>query len=236
MDYVFQSMKDGYTPATFYVNDDKKPSVSMCVQKNTCYVTGEPTDEAFTFLKDKIIKEKREEGVMFLKIIPSTDEWRKKLSSLEINVYGRVLFQHDFKQFYENNKLNGIDIKEINSDLLLLKNANAVIDEVKGEWGSVESFLNNGFGFCAVKETEIIGWCTAEFMSATACGVGIETVEEYQNQGLASSLAATFVEKCKERDLTPHWDSWKWNEASVKVAKKTGFQDKIDYEALMLPL
>ena len=45
-------------------------------------------------------------------------------------------------------------------------------------------------------------------------------------------MAMQFLMKCKEN--TPYWDSWKWNEASIKIALKLGFMEVQEYQTYMV--
>jgi RimJ/RimL family protein N-acetyltransferase len=101
-------------------------------------------------------------------------------------------------------------------------------------WGSAERFLATGFGYCAIVGRAIVGWCTAEYTSRRACGIGIETIPEYQNQGVATALGAAFVVACAGAGVVPYWDSWTSNLPSVRVAEKLGFRKAQEYEILVI--
>lgn len=244
MDYVFESIFAGNTPASFYVDSLENPTLSILIQKNTIYLGGEPVEEdtslqVFHFLKE-MIAEKKKIGPTFLKGIYTSKKWKELIEDwfkeLEFYEYGRSLYQHNLNDLNQPSGIQDIELTEIHSSLFTSdkKNVELVADEVSGEWGSVEGFLTNGFGICAMNDKEVIGWCTAEFMSANACGIGIEVIEGQQRQGIATSMTQLFLKKCKELEITPHWDSWQWNKASIKVAEKSSFQKVIDYPAIML--
>jgi RimJ/RimL family protein N-acetyltransferase len=66
-------------------------------------------------------------------------------------------------------------------------------------------------------------------MSKDKCDMGIETVYDYQNMGLATSAASAFLEHCKEKSIKPHWECNAENLASRHVAEKVGFVKEHDY-------
>jgi GNAT superfamily N-acetyltransferase len=68
-------------------------------------------------------------------------------------------------------------------------------------------------------------------MSATACGLGVETVEEYQRRGIATILAAAALETARARNLRPYWDAWTGNTPSICVAQKVGLTPVSEYTA-----
>ena len=97
-------------------------------------------------------------------------------------------------------------------------------------WGSVEAFLRGGFGYCIASEREIVCWCTAEHVSPGWCGVGIETISEYQRRGLATTAATAFLSHCVGNGIRMHWDCWADNAPSVRVAEKIGLDVVERYE------
>ncbi len=119
-------------------------------------------------------------------------------------------------------------------DAALLDDANLqyrdyVLEEIGWCWNSVAHFLRQGFGFAVLEGNVIRGWCTAEYCSPGHCGIGIEVQHEYNGRGLATLVAAAFVEHSVIAGLIPHWDSWADNGASLAVARKVGFQPALTY-------
>jgi RimJ/RimL family protein N-acetyltransferase len=130
------------------------------------------------------------------------------------------------------NDTNGYSTRLI--DQTLLANTNLQhLDDLTGEinscWTAMDRFLEYGFGFCMVHEDTIAGWCTAEYVSPGICGIGIETVEAYQQQGIATRLARSMIAYCRQQNIQPHWDAWATNRPSIRVAEKAGLQKVLDY-------
>jgi len=248
MEYLFNSILEGFTSAKFYVNDINKPSLSMVVQDKAVYFGGQVQEEkvyheVIDYFINNVLVKSIESGMYFLKAIYTTDEWaqalKKELLNQEYKVFPRLLFNHSLKNI-PNHQANdqGVQLLNINKDIVdrQLENTDDLVDEITGEWMSIDNFYNHGFGICAVKDDRIIGWCTAEYMSDKSCGIGIETIEEYMGKNIASSMTCEFLKICKQKSLIPHWDSWVWNEASVKVAEKCGFEQIKQYDAMMMKL
>lgn len=103
-----------------------------------------------------------------------------------------------------------------------LGNLPDLVEEIASCWPSQARFLANGFGFCLVGNDEIICRCTAEYVSAGKCGIGIATAENYRQRGFASLTASAFIEYCQTRKIVPYWDAWLRNTASVATAEKIG--------------
>ena len=93
----------------------------------------------------------------------------------------------------------------------------------------MERFFKFGFGFSLVTKRRIVSWCTAEYVSRGKCGIGIETIPEYQNRGFATITASAFVEYCIQKGIRPHWKCNRDNLASRRVAEKVGFMKELEY-------
>jgi hypothetical protein len=111
--------------------------------------------------------------------------------------------------------------------LLLRSKGIANVEAVRGEigfmWPSPARFYAHGFGVAAMAERTIICWCTAEYVSRTMCGIGIETVESWQDRGVATAAALRFVRRALAHNIIPHWECDTKNGPSVRVAEKVGF-------------
>lgn len=104
-----------------------------------------------------------------------------------------------------------------------LERREEVLEEIGWMWPEPERFYSAGFGVAACVPGALIGWCTAEYVSPGRCGVGIATAAPFQGQGVASAIAARFVQECRARGVTPLWETAAANGASRRVAEKAGF-------------
>lgn len=102
-------------------------------------------------------------------------------------------------------------------------NIDAVKSEVAWMWSSPAASQAYFFGVVALVGDAIVCWCTAEYVSERMCGIGIETVADFQNKGIATATAAHFVAESLRRQLTPHWECVRQNIGSKRVAEKVGF-------------
>ncbi len=99
-----------------------------------------------------------------------------------------------------------------------------VVSEVKSMWPSVDRFLAHGWGVAAVVAGQVVSWCTAEFVGPSQCGIGIETMPDYRNNGIATATANRFIEESVRRRRNPCWECDSENTASLRVAEKLGFR------------
>lgn len=177
-----------------------------------------------------------------VKITYENDVWKDVLLSgfgdLNPNVYPRSIYRHRLLQIPEFNcSDSSIAIKRIDKAMLYggeIQNVQGVIDETAQMWGSSERFLTNAFGYCAIKDGSIAAWCTSEYLSKSSCGIGVETYEPYQRNGVAKAMASKMLNYCKAVGKTPYWDCWKNNTASAKTAERAGFEKLADYEIVFL--
>lgn len=134
---------------------------------------------------------------------------------------------------WHNQVPEGISIERIDTALLdrpALCIPQHVNQWMKHNWGSVESFLRQGLGFCAVQGQEIVSWCLTDCTSGSACEIGIHTRQEYRRRGLATLTVAATVEECLCQGLTTiGWHCHETNLGSRGVAEKVGFTKEREY-------
>ena len=104
-----------------------------------------------------------------------------------------------------------------------LANAEHIRAEIHSMWPSEERFYQQGFGWAAAAESQLVCWCTAEYLGAEHCGIGIATVPAFERHGIATATASQFVREAFQRGLTPYWECRADNIGSNRVAEKLGF-------------
>lgn len=246
MGFVFDSIISGNTLAEIYVNDPQDPTISIICEGHGFYFGGQVINstqytEAVNFFLKQILDEQRKKRLQVAKIYYSSEIWEKilleSLQELKPNLYERILFRHRLKNIsHRPTRKRDVIIKEIDRELLnsQLGYREPVIDEIIYMWGSLENFFQSGFGYCAIKDQKIVTWCTAEYKSGNFCGIGIETLADYQKQGIATTTVEHFLSRCLQLKIIPHWDCWKNNLPSTRVAEKNGFERLIEYKILFL--
>ncbi|MBM7843599.1 GNAT family N-acetyltransferase [Herpetosiphon giganteus] len=136
-------------------------------------------------------------------------------------------FFRDQEQALVNSPLaSQFALHQLDAELLQLPSAQPIIQEISWMWPSLERFLANGLGLAICVEQTIVAWCTAEYLSAQRCGLGIETLEAYQKQGLGFHLASAMLAACRQRGLQAHWECSSKNLASYRLAQKLGLQQQ----------
>lgn len=105
-------------------------------------------------------------------------------------------------------------------------------------WGSVERFLEKGFGYC-ITQSNIAhsnvhaSECISIFSSSGFAEVDIATNDQFRGKGFAQFNAEAFILECIERELTPRWDCDIHNTASIRLAGKLGFANPAKYSVFV---
>jgi len=249
MNLVFQSYIEGFTSGELFLNDFQTPSIAVFWDlRSSIYVTGDSVNEmerkeAVQFVKDNILSRIVTKNHFHLKIGYTTETWegmlRRILHEYNPKIRDRYLFQHSLEIIPRSENLeNNVAIQEISKTVLEekhYKNTAYLVEEIKSMWGSTDAFLKNGFGFCGVENKELLCWCTMEYLSnQSICSIGIETIRNAQIRGIATAVTHAFLQKCAQEHILTHWDCWKSNIPSVKLAQKTGFTLLSNYQVLSI--
>jgi GNAT superfamily N-acetyltransferase len=182
-----------------------------------------------TYVKEKAVKE----GLSYFKVKALSSSLENSIA----DIFQNIPLHKTNKLFYTfrakrvktipDPGLEGIQYHPIDADFLeegQFENNHYVKSEIEWMWPSLKRFREKGFGTAAVIDASIICWCTAEYVSTSKCGIGIEVVDEFQNKGIATATAAHFLEHCMNKNIVAHWECDKDNIGSVRVAEKVGFK------------
>lgn len=236
---VASAVVAGNSPGLVWVDDADQPcSTALWDKTHALYLAGAADNAAFNDALRHFMRETISQAVDVLKIYPASSDWHSVIEAL----YPYAALHQPPRVFYRLATLKlpnwrdrvpeGFSVSSINDQfaaLTALRNFERLREEIEACWNALDDFHQRGFGFCAHDDETIVGWCTAEYVSGVQCGVGIETVEEYQRRGIATATASAFAEYCLERGITAHWDAWQWNTPSVATAEKVGFVKVEDY-------
>lgn len=251
--FTIDAVIAGNSPSRIWVDTPNEPSIVFLWDGFYCYyLTGTPKNKEFNsalkrLLLENIVPEAISKHRTIFKIEYSPNEWESFIEEiLKEKLKEKLPIQMDRKFFalkrrkttdWETILPKGFKVRKIDKKLLEsgLSNVKSIINEITECWYSVDDFLERGFGFCVIYEHEcteqsIQGWCTCEYLSAGKCGIGIETFPPFQNKGLATAMASAFVESALSNNIQPHWDAGASNYASIRVAKKVGFEKIQDYK------
>ena len=241
MKLVIEAMAAGNCRSRMWVDQAVCPSSAFLWNGGPgYYFAGRADNGAFNKAAGQIIREHiAPMAGSYLVVYYSSVCWEEELPG----IFGSSGLHKAQRCFYELRSPIVIDWRQrvpqefsvVSIDTLLLSRADladigGVMSEIQSMWPSIECFLKNGFGFCAVHDNDgIASWCTGEYAFADSIGVGIETVERHRRKGLATVVASAFAEHCLSNAIRAHWDCWATNTPSVRVAEKVGFDKVLEY-------
>jgi RimJ/RimL family protein N-acetyltransferase len=230
-------------PARIYVDDPGLPRAALIWAGHRFYLAGQPDNEAFNegvreLFADEVYPEALAAAGRPMFTLQFSPGWE---GSPPLILRGKhpMRDERQYLLFRGPQPTRrpplppGFALRAVDRQLLAyegLRNLEALKEEMCSERRSVEDFLEHSFGFCLVHGDEIVSWCLSEYNSRRGCEVGIETVEPYRRQGLATLVASALVEEALRRGLRRvGWDSWASNAASIATARKAGFEKARDY-------
>ena len=85
------------------------------------------------------------------------------------------------------------------------------------------NYLNDVIALGAYKEDQLVALAGADDGMSSLWQIGIDTLPEYRNEGLASYLVKTLADEIEGRGILPYYTTWSPNIASTSVALKAGF-------------
>lgn len=196
------------------------------------YLFGETDDHNYNedlFAHLKMAIEKTENRFT---LFTSSAEWEMMLEERFSNALRnipRMKFQSvTFEERKRDCNKNTYEVKRI--DRRDIERSSEFTEEYYKEyWGSKETFLNGGFGFCIEQGGMIVAECVSIFSGNGFAEIDIVTHKAYQGKGLAQAVATRFMEHCMQNDITPCWDCNVDNISSQKLANKLSFHNPIEY-------
>ena len=233
----------GISPGRVYADDCVQPRTALIWnESHRFFLAGQPNDQdSFRSISSLITNEitplaiRRRINVFVLYF--SSDLSRDRIEAMleDVSPSARLRSFYVFRKPRVNRSQKiprGFPLKKVDRRLFArddLKNIEKVEDEIRLQWRSVDSFLGDGFGFCLLRGTRVVGWCLSEYNNAGNCEIGVETSERYRRQGFATVTASALLDHCISKSVEPRWHCWTNNLPSTRLAEKLGFQKKADY-------
>lgn len=242
LDYhlTLRSIVQGKTPARVYVDKVRRPQAAFIWKKGKAWLLGSPTspiidDLLYTLESDSFPVIHVHEVDYFR--LHYDERWGpvldQVLHGLKHKEYPRSYYHMDAGgKKWDEDLPPDLKIEEIDEALLASEygNIGLVRDETVSERASVEDFLENSFGYAAMKGDEIVSWCMSEYNAGDRCELGIATIEKYQRKGLATQVARAVIRHAVGQGIHDiGWHCWSDNEPSVRTALKIGFRHGLDY-------
>jgi hypothetical protein len=233
---------EGNQAGRVWVDQVANPTTAVMIS-DFCYLTSnlgssDLQADAVKWLEVEILHHREYTGIFCF-----TEPWEAALQTIlpayGVQRYVRSVFDFDIQRYRE---LHAGWQKRIPTGFALQRtNAQTALDVggIPEMWGSVENFLEHGFGFCMLDESQsdehlafaasvqtvFVGDCHAE--------TGVETREVYRRRGLATALCCAYIDHCLQSGIYPEWGCVD-NEPSELLAYKLGYTTKHDCPLLLI--
>jgi GNAT acetyltransferase-like protein len=195
----------GNTPARLWADDAARPTTALMWDTGRCYyLAGDPTHPHFNSAVRRWVADQIVRGPLYAKVLYGSADWETAIppifTGVSIARAERVVCALEHRKVPDRaaQPPDGFRMAPLDEPLLRtsqLANLPLVTEEISSCWSSLAAFLANGFGFCLIRAhesgdaEEIVCWCTAEFVSGTKLGIGIETLPAYRGYGFATLTA-----------------------------------------------
>jgi RimJ/RimL family protein N-acetyltransferase len=238
-----QAILAGSVVAPIYVDNLAHPQTALTWTGHRFYLAGAPGNSEFITAARQVFWEKfalraKKADIDSYMVYSPTEKWDGFITAMLLGYYpiksSREYYAFKAHRFDWRQQLPPeIELRQVDAALLAerrWKNLDFLSDEMVSERPSVEEFLSKSFGVCLVREDEIIGWCLSEYNTGHRCEVGLATRGDYQHRGLATQMAAAFVDLARAKDVARvGWHCSASNVGSGKTALKAGFEKVADY-------
>jgi RimJ/RimL family protein N-acetyltransferase len=233
---------NGNSPGRVLVDDPGRPRSAFVLSPEGCYLVGAPHNGPFNrSLNEAIVRERAlGDDVRVLFLVTHPEGWRRRLSAILdplpiVEERRRHYVCRTLRRDVPASPPEGYVVRRI--DRSLLEDAGVTVPShvmgwMENNWGSIEHFLERGFGFAAVHGREVASWSLADCVSGDGCEIGIRTAPVHRRRGLAAVTAAAAVEHALSRGFAMvGWHCPEDNLGSIRTAQKVGFRRERDYVA-----
>ena len=122
----------------------------------------------------------------------------------------------------------GFTVQSLNLELME-KTRHFKLDIDSRFWASAADFFEHGIGTCVIKDGEVVSLCYSACIVADVAEIDVITQTEYRGMGLAGIATRVFIAECLRRGITPTWDCFNRNTASLRLANSLGFTQSFVY-------
>lgn len=235
---------EGSSPGRIFVDNSQRPNSAFICSVEGYYLAGDPHIDEFnqglcdyilnTILAGDTVRENDNDIVLCI----HPEEWK---TTFEVIFPTRPPLQlprlyytcTKVKVNWQNKIPTGFSIHQLDPKLLEQKDME-IPDHIPSwmriNWGSMNAFWRQGFGFCMVGNNEIVSWSLTDCVSGSFCEIGIQTKPEYRRRGLATLTAAATVDYALKHGYSQvGWHTNIENYGSIGVAENVGFTKARDY-------
>ena len=94
-----------------------------------------------------------------------------------------------------------------------------------GDFGSLPRLLLEGVVAGAVVDGQVVGTAHTSAVTDRYADIGVETQEDWRGRGFGTAAASVVARRVQEQGRIPVWSCGEDNVASLRVARKLGFEE-----------
>lgn len=247
---AIESIIQGLTPARIFVDDSESPASAFTWFKGRAWLAGNPDNDRFNEALPRLLEEtyykvlRDHEAKEFL-LYYAPEGWKSQMDYLFEKMPRTEALRHHYHldattRLWEISVREGLILYRIDASLLSkkhLRNLDDVVEEMQSERFTVEEFLEKSFGYCAIIDKVIAGWCTSEYNVSNWCELGIGTVEGYMRRGIATLTGTIVIKHALSSGINNiGWHCYADNKPSIATAKRLGFTKHCEYPVCLITL
>ncbi len=224
-------------PGRVFVDNNIYPKTALISIDSGLYrIVGNEYNDYFNKKLSQFLFEKLEQRENRFTLFSSSDIWERIIDTLlgdKLTKLRRMSFEFNIDKSIYGTRWRekipeGFTIERINKDLI--RQCEKFDDEYYKEyWGSVDKFIDKGFGYCVLSNGKIVSICTSIYVGGGYAEIDIFTHHNFRGKGLGILAAAAFIEHCIENSIIPSWDCAIDNLQSCKLASRLGFISNEQY-------
>jgi RimJ/RimL family protein N-acetyltransferase len=231
----------GINPGRIYLDDLTSPGAAVVwLPSGYIFLGGDIESKGIEsdlaeLLEKQLVPESHALGNRGFVLTVDSERWEPRLDAVLnerslVKIYRRP-FRFNLLRFqkwrdWKERLPEGFSIQRIDAGLAKQPDLQA---EIRSTWGNPEDFLRHGFGFAALRGSELASYCHTVFVCQNAVEVSVRTLQDHWRQGLASLVTAAFLEYCLQIDKRPNWECWWDNQPSIALGGRLGFDALEEY-------
>ncbi len=228
------------SPGRIYVDDLGQPRSAFAISIDCAYLAGDPHNVAFNAGVTEVLEATMLAGNRVnpvdpeLAICVDSPEWEAALAYILSHwrwppIWGanHYYLLQEMRMDWREKLPPNYEVVQLDAAFLAAQGSHlpqTIAESIRIGWQGEDNFLENGFGFVALHDDEIVCWCLADVTTGQACEIGIETAVKHRRLGLATAVTAATVEHCLQNGFTKiGWHCGADNSGSIGTAVNVGF-------------
>lgn len=229
---------EGVSPGFVFVDDLAHPRTGVASTAEGVYLAGRASDPSTqetirSFFAQELLSGRllvKSPTDLYLSVFP--EAWAAHLNVLvpyqEIHATPRYHYLCTAACLdWRSHVPEGYSIRPLDRELLRRDNVHDLLAHqlpTEQLWGSVDQLIHQAVGFAALKNDEVVSWCTPDCVGGGRIDFACATHPAHRLKGLASIVTAASVQAAFERGFrAAGWMCAASNEASWRTAERVGF-------------